>query len=107
MPEDELEPEIAYSKKQTAWKIAPPAYKDAPPVPLVPSGLDHIFYFSLDPNECLRRSFGRRIDLSTGVVYHVEDDQPPLTKSPLVERLQTMEENESHRGSLIDRISAF
>ena len=107
LPSDERAEDEGYAKKQIAWKVAPPAYKDAPPVPLVPSGLDHIFYFDIDPKECLRRSFGRRMNNDTGVVYHVEDHQPPLYKSPLIERLVTMDEEEQHRGALVDRIQAI
>ena len=47
------------------------------------------------------------MDKVSGVIYHVEDDQPPLNRSPLVELLKTVEEDENHRAALADRVVAF
>lgn len=37
--------------------------------------------------ECLRRALGRRIDLNTQKIYHIDDNPPPMNQSPLVEYL--------------------
>ena len=71
------------------------------------SGIDHVLLFTCEKYECLRRCFGRRIDPQTKLEYQVEDDVPPFNSSPLIERLQTIENTCEHRGCIADRIVSF
>jgi adenylate kinase len=45
--------------------------------------------------ECLRRAKGRKIDPTTGNIYHVEDNPPPEGDIKLRDRLQEYNDTES------------
>jgi hypothetical protein len=53
-----------------------------------PSLFDGIYVLESSVEECLRRATGRKIDPTTGTVYHAEDSPPPEGDAKLQERLQ-------------------
>ncbi|CAG9310701.1 unnamed protein product [Blepharisma stoltei] len=55
----------------------------------------------------LKRSFGRRIDPKTNLLYHIENDVPTLNESPLVENLKPNDKINEHRGVIVDRMIAL
>lgn len=75
---------------------------------LIPSGLDAVLWLDCPPQECLRRSDGRRYD-SQDVAqrYHVFDMQPPSDQAPLCERLLPLSEDNNSVSGLPDRFVAF
>ncbi|CAG9310473.1 unnamed protein product [Blepharisma stoltei] len=88
-------------------KIAPLECKPPENKDLYKSGLDYLIWLWADKRECLRRSFGRRIDPKTNLLYHIEDDVPTLNESPLVENLQPDDKINEHRGAIVDRMIAL
>ena len=53
-----------------------------------PSLFDGIYVLDSSVEECLRRATGRKMDPTTGTVYHMEDSPPPEGDAKLAERLQ-------------------
>jgi len=51
------------------------------------SFFDGIFMVNTDRNECMRRAMNRKIDSTTGTVYHAEDNAPPEGDAKLLDRL--------------------
>jgi len=57
------------------------------------SGLDGVLFLDVPLEECLRRHGNRKVDPSTGTVYHM-DDNPPPEDPKIRERLQDYKEGE-------------
>lgn len=60
---------------------------------LVQGAFNLIFYMEVSNQESLRRAKNRKIDPNTGIIYHLEDNPPPLEDKKLTERLLNYEEN--------------
>ncbi len=52
------------------------------------SATDGYLFLDVPSEECLRRIQGRKIDPTTGNVYHMEDNPPPEGDPKLKDRLQ-------------------
>ena len=52
-----------------------------------PSLFDALFLLDADKEECQRRGRSRKIDPTTGVIYHAEDQPAPEADAKLCERL--------------------
>lgn len=70
------------------------------------SVMDHVIWLEVSKQECLRRCYGRRRDTSN-LLYHIDDDIPPITQSPLIESLIPEENYTAHRATLMDRMVAL
>ena len=92
---------------QEAALLAKPTPQEEPAKTLRKSGLDAVLWFDTDREECMRRAYGRRFDVSNDKMFHVNDVLPPTTMAPLVERLRPIEQPNEFEGSLIDRCLAF
>lgn len=100
-------PSKYFQKQQQLSRIFPPSHAIEKVLEYPKSGLDHILLLVCEKYECLRRCFGKRVDPTNGLEYQVEDDQPPINNSPLIERLQNVNKLNEHRGCIADRISNF
>ena len=94
-------------KKQKLHAVCPPETEEQLAVELEVSGLDHVIWIDTSKKECLRRSIGKRVSPESGIIYHVEDDQPPFSQSPLVEQLEPIDDMKEHRGVIVDRSVAL
>ncbi|CDW87464.1 mitogen-activated protein kinase organizer [Stylonychia lemnae] len=52
------------------------------------SASDAVIFLDTPSDECFRRSQNRKIDPTTGTVYHLEDNPPPENDNKLKDRLQ-------------------
>jgi hypothetical protein len=52
------------------------------------SATDGYLILDVPQEECLRRITGRKIDPTTGIIYHPEDNPPPESDPKLKDRLQ-------------------
>jgi hypothetical protein len=77
-----------------------------PPNKLVQGGLDYIFYLNVPYQECIRRAIGRRLNSSTGIVYHL-DDNPPTTDSNICEQVIPLEDIKNRESLLSIRSLSF
>jgi len=62
------------------------------PVKLIPSdlmkgGVDLVFYFDIPKAESLKRALGRRQEMATGELFHLQNSEPPVDRPTLNERL--------------------
>ncbi len=92
----------------SASVIAPPPLSALPQTarPLV-SGLDAVVVCSLtDPEMALRRALGRRVDPTTGRVYHLEFDAPPANDPGLSARLQEVADSSNDAQQIQHRLAA-
>ena len=60
---------------------------------LFQGGLDLCIYLEGNSKEFLRRSKNRKIDPTTGIIYHMEDNSPGNEDKKIIERLVCIEEN--------------
>ena len=51
------------------------------------SASDAIIFLDTSSEECIRRSQNRKIDPTTGTIYHMEDNPPPENDNKLKDRL--------------------
>jgi len=54
---------------------------------------DCMFYLDIENEEILRRAKNRKIDPTTGIIYHMDDNPPPPEDKKLNDRLQNLDEN--------------
>lgn len=75
------------------------------PLRAIESGLDGVIFLDTPLEECIRRGQGRKIDPTTGVIYHLEDNMPddPKTK----ERLQDHKDEHGEETRIRDAASKF
>lgn len=63
------------------------------------SGLDALLVCEVsDFTVALKRALGRRIDPTTGKVYHLEFDPPPANDPGLVARLKELDDSSNDAG---------
>jgi len=74
---------------------------------LIEGGLDSCIYLDGDSNECIRRSQNRKIDPTTGLVYHLEDNPPNPEDKKLLERLVEAEEIQTKENLIINSHKNF
>lgn len=103
----DLEPTNREKEQKEASLLVKPTAKPEPPKTLISSGLDAVVWFDCKREECLRRALGRRIDVSTGNRYHIEDEPPSIEQSPLCEEIQPVDEQSESTACLLDRWVAF
>ena len=48
---------------------------------------DVVIKLDVNENECLSRALARRVDPTTGTMYSLLENRPPVNQSPLVETL--------------------
>ncbi|GFR40940.1 hypothetical protein Agub_g1600 [Astrephomene gubernaculifera] len=92
----------------SASTIAPPPPNALPQVgrPLV-SGMDAVVVCSLtDPEVALKRALGRRLDPTTGRVYHLEFDPPPANDPGLSARLREVADASNDAQQIQHRLAA-
>ena len=77
-----------------------------PPNKLIQGGLDYVFYLNVPYQECVRRAIGRRLDSSSGTIYHL-DDNPPPTDSNICEKLVPLEDIKNIESLLSIRSLSF
>lgn len=65
--------------EEVTYNGAPFVYKSA---------TDGYIFIDVPSEECLRRVSNRKIDPTTGTVYHMEDNPPPEGDAKLKDRLQ-------------------
>lgn len=92
IPEGDREAATRDKKLQSAKRLVPPHPKEAPPVTLLKSGIDSVFWLQTKQEECLRRAFGRRFDHLQNNEYHIDDNPPATTSAPLCERLAEVDD---------------
>jgi len=107
VPQDELPVSDAEQRKKRADLVV-----RAPPVEivarkLISGGIDCAIILDITKEEALRRALGRRIDPETGIMYHLEDNPPPVDQSPLCERLVPINDPENSEATLIDRLTNY
>ncbi|KXZ56759.1 hypothetical protein GPECTOR_1g684 [Gonium pectorale] len=91
-----------------ASTIAPPPQSALPQVgrPLM-SGLDAVVVCGLaDPELALKRALGRRLDPTTGRVYHLEFDPPPANDPGLSARLKEVRDESNDAQQIQHRLAA-
>jgi CH-like domain in sperm protein len=98
---------LKQQKIQEMSTLFPPEHPAAQLKKSLKSGIDFAVLFNCEKYECLRRCFGRRVDPVTRINYQVEDDPPPFTEFPLVQRLEPEDDYTEHRGCIADRIVSF
>ena len=59
---------------------------------------------STSKDECFRRAQGRKIDPTTGVIYHKEDNTAPEGDTKLIERLNSFFGNFTNEEDMIQKI---
>jgi hypothetical protein len=77
-----------------------------PPSKLIRGGLDYVFYLNSTYQECIRRAIGRRIDPTTGTIYHL-DNNVPSTDSNICEKLIPIEDTKNIESLLSIRSLSF
>ena len=87
--------------------LVQPNEKEKPPVLLMKSGMDALLWLESSREECMRRALGRRYDFVNDYIYHLQDQPPLTTNAPLCERLRSLDEDDNHQSTLIDRWLAF
>lgn len=92
--------------KEESGLILDKSPKPEPPKRLIQSGIDYFFYINTDPMECARRAYGRKFDPVGKVVYHLQDNPPPIDNY-ICERLQNVNENENSEASFVTRCVSF
>lgn len=60
---------------------------------LAQGAFDLVFFSDVADDEALRRAKNRKLDPITGIVYHMQDNPPPVEDKKLNERLVAFEEN--------------
>ena len=104
-------PELKSTKLKEVFKIVlDKSEKINPPFQLLKGGFDFIFYLNVPGNECIRRAVGRRVyrDPKTNekIVYHLEDNLPPITGNTC-EKLEKINDTDHSESSLVTRHLAF
>ncbi|OLQ02955.1 hypothetical protein AK812_SmicGene14149 [Symbiodinium microadriaticum] len=97
----------AYELRKEAEIIAPRLPEEPVEAVRQPGGYDLHFRLDLSLNESVRRACGRRIDPTTNLEYHIEDQPPPNKKSVIYERLEPADSLEKSMGTLTQRIHLF
>jgi len=97
----------AYELRKEAEIIAPRPPEEPVEAVRQPGGYDLHFRLDLSLNESVRRACGRRIDPTTNLEYHIEDQPPPNKKSVIYERLEPADSLEKSMGTLTQRIHLF
>ena len=69
------------------------------------SGLDGVVFLETPIEECVRRGQGRKIDPTTGTIYHLEDNMPEDPK--VKERLQDHKDERSEETRIRDVSAKF
>jgi len=107
-PHEELEPTEREKEIKDALLLVQPTPESDMAKTLIPSGLDAVIWLDCPPQECLRRSDGRRFDSQdANQRYHVFDMKPPNNQAPLCERLLALSEDNNSVSGLPDRFVAF
>ena len=75
------------------------------PVRAIESGLDGVVFLDTPLEECIRRGKGRKIDPSTGTIYHTEDNMPEDPK--VKERLQDHKDERGEETMIRDSSVKF
>ena len=104
---DEQESSEAEIRKNRAEIVVKAPAKNIIPRKLIRGGIDVALILDVTKEECLRRALGRRIDPTTRIVYHLEDNPPPVDQSPLIERLISINDPENSEASLIDKLTRY
>ncbi|MEW5317265.1 MAG: hypothetical protein WDW38_008576 [Sanguina aurantia] len=94
---------------EAASRLAPPPPSALPQLrrPLT-SGLDAVIVLGLaDDMLTLKRAVGRRVDPTTGKVYHLEFDPPPSDDPGLSARLQGVTDGSNDGVQVQQRLSAY
>lgn len=74
---------------------------------LIECGLDVCIYLEGNSDECLRRSQDRKIDPTTGLIYHLEDNPPNQDDKKLIERLVGTEEIQPSESIILESHKNF
>jgi adenylate kinase family enzyme len=74
---------------------------------LIEGGLDVCIYLDGDSNECIRRSQNRKIDPTTGMIYHLDDNPPNQEDKKLLERLIGTEEIQPVENLILESHKEF
>lgn len=107
-PLEEMEPTDREIQTKSALLLVKPTAQEQNANSMISSGLDAVVWFDCSTQECLRRSEGRRIDLTDPTTrYHVFDQVPPCDQAPLCERLLPLSEVHNSVQGLPDRFVAF
>jgi hypothetical protein len=75
------------------------------PVRAIESGLDGVVFLDTPLEECIRRGVGRKIDPTTGTIYHLEDNMPEDPK--VKERLQDHKDERGEETRIRDSSAKF
>jgi adenylate kinase family enzyme len=70
-------------KLTSACRIIEPSDKPNIRDTLIESGMDAVLWLEATREECRRRALGRRIDVTNGHEYHIDDNPPSTTNPPL------------------------
>jgi hypothetical protein len=62
--------------------------------------MDGLLVLNADQAECKRRSGNKKIDPTTGIIYHMEDSPPPEGDAKLKDRLQDYTDPEADPNKL-------
>ena len=68
------------------------------------SAFDGIINLNTSKEECFRRAHGRKIDPTSGTVYHPEDNPPPENDAKLLERLTPYYGNFTSEEEMIEQL---
>ena len=93
--------------KENASLILDKSKKVIKPKELIQSGIDIVFHLDVPSHECIRRSFGRRLDPETNTIYHLEDNHPNTDEERICERLKVLDEPYDSQNNLVCRHLAF
>lgn len=94
LPKSEEEEQFeSWSKLITPNNTIPHDYKGE--VQIDRSALDGLIFLDVSKAECERRSKNRKIDPTTGTIYHMEDNPPPEGDQKLLDRLQDYVDEEA------------
>ena len=64
------------------------------------SAMDGVIVMDVDSEECIRRSQFRKIDPTTGNIYHLQDNPPPENDAKLKDRLQDYNDPEAEPNKM-------
>ncbi|KAI8909472.1 hypothetical protein DFJ77DRAFT_472693 [Powellomyces hirtus] len=73
----------------------------------VQSGLDAVIMLDVPNEVAYDRASGRRIDPVTGKMYHLESNPPPVDDPGLMDRVTTLNEDESEGNQVHYQVTAF
>ena len=73
----------------------------------IQGGLDLLIYLDADPIECLRRFNHRKVDPTTGTIYHLEDNPPNHEDKKLYEKLVDIEDIHEKEKKIIENFYEF